>query len=47
MYVCMYVIANTKTIIDYVITNNINITANNNISNKITDHEAIDIKILY
>ena len=39
------VTASTKTIIDYVITNKTNITSNNNISNKITDHEAIGIKI--
>ena len=39
------VTASTKTIIDYIITNNTNITANNYISNKITDREAIYIKI--
>ena len=33
-------IINNKTIINYVITNNTNITAHNNISNKITDHEV-------
>lgn len=36
---------NTKTIIDYVITNNYNIYARNNGENKIADHEAIDITI--
>ena len=32
------VTASPKTIIDYPITNNTNLTTNNNISNKITDH---------
>ena len=33
----------SKTIIDYIITNNRSITAKNNISNKISDHESINI----
>lgn len=36
---------NTKTIIDYVITNSENVSAANNSLNKIADHEAIDIKV--
>ena len=35
----------SKTIIDYIITNNENIKVINNSANKISDHEAIDIKI--
>lgn len=36
---------NTKTLIDFVITNNMNILVKNNDENKISDHEAIDITI--
>lgn len=36
---------NSRTLIDYVITNTRNISAKVNISNKISDHEAIDIMI--
>ena len=36
---------NTKTLIDFVITNSINVSAKNNGENKIADHEAIDINI--
>lgn len=35
----------TKTIIDYVITNNVNINVNISNSNKISDHEIIDINV--
>ena len=34
---------NSKTLIDYIITNNEMVLAKNNINNKITDHECIDM----
>lgn len=37
--------ANSKTLIDYIITNKEGITAKNNINNKIADHESIDILV--
>ena len=36
---------NTKTLIDFVITNSINVSAKTNGENKIADHKAIDINI--
>ena len=36
---------NSKTLIDYIITNNEMVSAKNNTNNKITDHECIDIFI--
>ena len=41
----MRVTENTRTLIDFVIINNINVSAKNNGENKIADHEAIDINI--
>ena len=42
---CTRITKNSRTIIDYIITNNRNITAGINNANKIPDHEAIQIII--